>query len=118
WDGYARSSILQRANGAHQLRCRHFLAINSGSSTVLAHGTAQAIGGNFESQLVARHYWPAEPCAIYTNQVVGDLAIGGIDRGIALEREKCSGLSHGFYDQDARHDRMMREVPLEERFVH
>src|SRR5690606_26619348 len=85
---------------------------------VLAHGAAQAVGRDLEPQLVARHHRLAEARPVDADQIVGNLAVGRIDGGIALEGKQGRRLRHGLDDEHARHYGVMRKMAFEERLVH
>ena len=76
--------------------------------------TSTLLASKFNSQLIARQYRALKLDLIKTGKHKNALVV---HTAAARMREDRTHLSHGFTNQNTRHDRVIREMALKKRFV-
>src|SRR5690606_36918679 len=110
--------FFQLTDSTHNFGFGYHLAIDQGAGCVLAQSAADTVSRHFQTQLIAWHHGLAETRAIHTDQVIGQLVVHFGVRILGIgKREQCGCLSHGFNDQDPRHNRHVRKVARKKGFI-
>src|SRR5262245_60038683 len=100
-------------HGAH-LGLRHHLPVDLGLAVEAPGATAAAHLAHMIMQQVARHHRFAELGAIYPHEIDELGLVGDVE---VADAQSARGLRQPLDDEHARHDRELREMPLEERLV-
>ena len=107
---------VRRLARAHRSSASATTASSTRATPVNLPDAAQrALERHLELELVAGHHRLLEARAVDADEVVDRLAVVLVP--VRLERQDRRGLRHRLDDQHARHHRVVREMPLEERLV-
>src|SRR5699024_2653354 len=101
----------------HQLGFCHNLALYLGDGRIFAHGPADAVGRDLQTQLLTRYHRLPKADLVDAYQIIGRILVGRIDVITPFKGKQGASLRQRLNDEHAGHDRSPGKVPIEERLV-